>query len=329
MSRADELLAAANPVTAPLPDEVVESALRRVLARAAAERPMPAPRRARSRRARVLLAVTVTVAASAFTLVSVLPAGRAPDAVGTAWTQNVIRRAYAVLADAGAGVLYVQMTVHQAFPNANAGKGVYDDYTVESWTELGGTQRYWTKVTSAAEPNDEVPLAADTNWTVAADGQETSFDQNSNTITVTTGRATRLPGTGAAPVDPATLALASGLPLADAKRTLRPADRDHRLTFSDLLRQLITSHGATVEGPVSLDGVPAIRLSAQNGVMVYVDQKSYRPLEIDTNQAPDYTATIKIGAYETLPAGAATAPDLPALHPSAKVIQTQNSVQSH
>jgi hypothetical protein len=329
MSRADELLAVANPVTAPVPDEVVDSALRRVMERAAAEPPLPAPRRARPRRAAALLAVTVAVAASALTLVSALPAEREPETVGTAWAKNVFRRADAVLAGAGVGVLYVQMTVHQAFPNANAGKGVYDDYTVESWTELGGTQRYWAKVTSAAEPNDEVPLAADTNWTVAADGQETSYDQNSNTITVTTDRGTRLPGTDAAPVDPATLALAGGLPLADAKRTLRPADGDHRLTFSALLRQLIDSHDATVDGTVSLDGVPAIRLSAQNGVTVYVDQKSYRPLEIDTNQAPDYTATIKIGAYETLPAGSMTAPDLPALHPSAKVIQSQTRVPSN
>jgi hypothetical protein len=326
MSRADELLAAANPVTAPVPDEVVESALRRVTARAAVEQSLPAPRPARPRGARAVLAVAAAVAvgAGAFTLVNVLPAGRGPAAVGTAWAKNVIRRTTAALADAGSGVLYVEMTVHQAFPDANGGTGVYDDYTVDSWTELGGTDRYWTKVTSAAEPNDEVPVAADTTWTVAASGRETTYDQNSDTITVTSDRAKHPPAHDAAPVDPATLALASGLPLADAKRTLRPADGDHQLTFSDLLRQVIDSHDATVVGTVSLDGVAAIELSAHNGVSVYVDQKTYQPLEIDTNQAPDYTATMKFGAYETLPPGSVTAPNLQALHPNAKVVQAQD-----
>jgi hypothetical protein len=316
MSRADDLLTAANPVSAPVSDEVVDEALRRVLARTAAE-PLPttarSPRRRRARRAAALATVAVVVAA-VFLVANVVPTGREPGTVGTAWAKSVIRRANAALADAASGVLHVEMTVHEAFPDANGGHGVTDDFTVDSWDDLSATGPRWASVTTAAEPNDEVPVAADTIWTVVTNERLTSYDQNSNTITVGIARAF-------ASADPATLSLAGSIGTKDALQSSTSPGGGLQLTFSELLRRLIDSNDVTVVGTVSRAGSPAIEISAANGVSVYVDPQTYQPLEIDVNRAPSYTETITFGAYETLPAGSVTAPDLQALHPDAKVVQ--------
>jgi len=96
-------------------------------------------------------------------------------------------------------------------------------------------------------------------------------------------------------------------------------------TFSQLVARLIRTPNVTVDRHATLDGGPAIRITALHGrAILYAQSRSYTPLEFVTfgdpgaNPASITRITMRFAAYETLPHGSVSPPDLQTLHRSAR-----------
>jgi hypothetical protein len=93
----------------------------------------------------------------------------------------------------------------------------------------------------------------------------------------------------------------------------------HRLpaTFAQLVAGLIRSPNVTVDGHAILDGRPAVKITALHGrAILYAQPRSYTPLEFVTTGDPGATPahiariTMRFAAYEMLPHGSVSPPNL-------------------
>ena len=305
----DALMRSMNPVTEPPSSEAVEAALRRLLAeprRAGAS--VPGRRRwiSRSSRTRLVLGggLLVAVIAASFAAINLLPASSHSAGIGDALAKDVVARTADVAGGAGNGILHIDMLVTQT----SAGPSGEVHYRVQSWAQLSAPHAYWETSYSGS----------DVSTTVLVRGRVEHYDSASNTLS---GGAKRVAGAQprAALFDPAYHSVLAVLhPGSVTPHQLPP-------TFSQLVARLIQSPNVTVDRHATLDGRPAIRITALHGrAILYTQPHSYTPLEFVTfgdpgaNPASIARITMRFAAYETLPRGSASPPDLQKLHPRAR-----------
>ena len=306
----DGLMRAINPQTAPPSSEVVEAALQRLLAEPELATATAAGRRrwfSRSPRAGLALAGGLLVAAisAAFAATNLLPTSSHSAGVGNAWAKDVVVRTANAAAGGGNGILHIDMLVTQS--SANRSDDVH--YRVQSWAQLSAPHAYW----------ETSSFRSDVTTTVLERGQVESYDSASNTLS---GGAKRITGAQprAALFDPAYHAVLAVLYPRNAPGHQLPP------TFSQLVARLIRSRNVTVDRHATLDGRPAIRITALRGqAILYAQPRSYTPLEFvtigDPGASPANIAriTMQFAAYETLPHGSVSPPDLQKLHPRARL----------
>ena len=305
----DALMRSMNPAIEPPSTEAVETALRRLLAEPrTAGASVPGRRRWISKSSHTRLVVggglLVAVIAASFAAINLLSASNHSLGVDDALAKDVVARTADVAGGAGNGILHIDMLVTQT----SASTSGLVHYRVESWAQLSAPHAYWETSSSGS----------DLSTTVLVRGRVEYYDSASNTLS---GGAKRVAGAQprAALFDPAYHSVLAVL----YPRDITP----HQLppTLSQLVVQLIQSPNVTVNRHATLDGRPAIRITAQHGrAILYAQPHSYTPLEFvtfgDPGASPASIAriTMRFAAYETLPHGSASPPDLQKLHPSAR-----------
>lgn len=306
----DALMRSINPKTAPPSAEVVEAALKRLLAEPELASGTAHVRRgwiSRSPRARLALAGGLLGAAIAagFGVINLLPASSHSAGVGDAWAKDAVARTAAIAAGAGNGILHIDMFVTQT--SAKRSDAVH--YRVQSWSELSPPRAYWETTSSGS----------DLSTTALVRGHVEYYDSASNTLS---GGAKRIAGDQpqAALLDPAYHSVLAVLYPRNATAARLPA------TFSQLVARLIRSPHVTVDRHATLDGRPAIRITALHGrATLYTQPRTYTPLEFVTtgdpgaNPASMARISMRFAAYETLPRGSVSPPDLQKLHPKARL----------
>jgi len=103
--------------------------------------------------------------------------------------------------------------------------------------------------------------------------------------------------------------------------------------FAQMLAQLITEPGVTVDQDAILHGAPAIAIRSSNRQgTLYVEPGTYRPLEFAAtteNPLAGHPTTIRsttvFNTYETLPNGSAHVPNLVLEYPHATVAPWETS----
>jgi hypothetical protein len=305
----DALMRSMNPSTEPPSFEALEAALQRLLAEAEpAGASVPGRRRwiSRSSRTRPALAagVLVAVIAAAFAAINLLPASSHPAGVGTALAKDVVARTADVATGAGDGILHIDMLVTQT--SANKSDEVH--YRIQSWAQLSAPHAFWETSYSGS----------DVSTTVLLRGRVEYYDSASNTLS---GGAKRVSGARprAALFDPAYHSVLVVLYPSNVTAHQLPP------TFSQLVARLIRAPNVTVDRHATLDGRPAIRITALQGrAILYAQPRSYTPLEFVTfgdlgaDPASITRITMRFAAYETLPHGSVSPPDLQKLHRSAR-----------
>jgi hypothetical protein len=305
----DAMMRSMNPATAPPSSGELEAALQRLLAEdelATATAAGRRPRIARSPRPRLALAagVLVAVIAASFAAINLLPASSHSAGVGNALAKDVVARTAALAGGAGNGILHIDMLVTQA--SASTSREVH--YRVQSWAQLSAPHAYWE--TSYA--------GSDVSTTVLVHGRVEYYDSASDTLS---GGTKRVAGAQprAALFDPAYHSVLAVLYPGNVTAHQLPP------TFSQLVARLIRSPNVTVDSDATFDGRPAIRITALHGrAILYTQPHSYTPLEFVTvgdpgaNPASIARITMRFAAYETLPHGSVSPPDLQKLHPSAR-----------
>ena len=304
----DALMRSMDPAAAPPSSGALEAALERLLAEtepataAAAGRPGIA----RSPGARLALAagVLVAVIAASFAAINLLPASSHSAGVGDALAKDVVARTADVAGGAGNGILHIDMLVTQT--SASTSGELH--YRVESWAQLSAPHAYWETSSSGS----------DISTTVLVRGRVEYYDSASNTLS---GGAKRVAGAQprAALFDPAYHSVLAVLYPRNVTAHQLPA------TISQLIARLIRSPNVAVDRHATLNGRPAIRITALHGrAILYAQPHSYTPLEFVTfgdpgaNPASIARITMRFAAYETLPHGSVSPPDLQKLHPSAR-----------
>jgi hypothetical protein len=306
----DALMRSINPQATPSSSEVMEAALERLLAEPElTTAPATAGRRwiSRSPRARLALAggLLGAVIAAVFGAINLLPASSHSAGVGDAWAKDVVARTADVASGAGNGILHIDTLVTQTSANRS------DDvrYRVQSWAELSTPHAYWETTTSGS----------DVSTTVLVRGQVAYYDSASNTLS---GGSKRITGSQprAALLDPAYHSVLAVLYPGNATAPRLPA------TFSQLVARLIRSPNVTVDRHATFDGRPAIRITALHGrATLYAQPRTYTPLEFVTTGDPGASPasiariSMRFTAYETLPHGSVSPPDLQKLHPKARL----------
>ncbi len=351
MSSTDELISRVNPVTIDPSVEEVDRALARIASRLEEAGPehfgardgrsaagrRGGPRVGVGRRTGLRIAAVGGLAAAGLAAVSLAPSGHHGGVVSEAWAKTVLAKTRAALTDQGSGILHVIIDEQDTVPNAN-GDQVTHSLTIEDWSDESSDD-YWAKETLAPGGGQ----STDTAWTVNTPDSTTIYDADSNLIrTFTNSAHVKIehpefsdPAAQqlAAYVDQATIDLAAAnLP---KSVIVNPGSGQvsvpgplQRVSFAGLLRQLISSNDATVQGPITQNGHSEIQIDTQNGVTVYVDPQTYAPLELDFNGTPRTgssvptvaSTTLTFQTYETLPADSVTPPDLQQLYPNATVV---------
>jgi len=307
----DALLRSINPSCEPPSSDALETALQRLFAEAdmartpAARRRWPVSSPPRQMRIALAAGLLVVVIAAAFAVINQLPASSRSDGVGTALAKDVIARTANVAAGTRNGVLHIDMRVTQT----SAGTASAVRYRVQSWTQLGAPHAYWETIYSGSA----------VSTTVLMGGRFEYYDSRSNTIS---GGAKRIAGgrPRVALLDPAYHSVLAALYPGNAPVRRLPA------TFAQLLVRLIRSPHVTVDRHASLDGRPAIRITALHGrAIIYARPDSYTPLEFVTAGDPGAhrgsiaRITMRFAAYGTLPHRSVSPPDLQKLHPRARL----------
>ncbi len=306
----DSLMRSINPPIEPPSSEAVEAALQRLLTDPELATATAFGRRrwiSTSRRTRLALAggFLVVAIAAAFAAINLLPASSRSAGVGTAWAKDVVARTAAVATGAGNGILHIDMSVTQTSAHNS------DDvrYRVQSWAQLSTPHAYWETSYSGS----------DVSTTVLVRGQVEYYDSASNTLSDGAKRVA-----GAQPpatlFDPAYHSVLAVLYPRNAPAHQLPA------TFSLLVARLIRSPNVTVDRHATLDGRPAIRITALHGrAILYAQPHSFTPLEFVTfgdpgaNPASIARITMRFAAYETLPHSSLLPPNLQKLHPRARL----------
>jgi hypothetical protein len=247
-----------------------------------------------------LFAAAIVVA---FAAISLLPASSSPTGVNKAWARDAVARAAAVSAGRGNGVLHIDMLVS----DTSAALATPARYRLDSWTRLSGPFAYWQVIRSGSDV---------TTTTVLGDRVE-SYDSSSNTLS---GGTKQIAGAQPRAVlfDPAYHAVLSLLYPGETNAKTLPR------TLSALIARLIRSPHVRVTRTAHFDGKPAVRITALGGrAVLFLQPRTYRPLEFviagDPGAGPQREAvmTMRFDAYETLPRGAVSPPNLAQLHPSA------------
>ena len=308
----DTLMRDFNPTTEPPSPEVVDAALRRVLAEPALrEQGMPAQRIGRRRLRLSLAGVVLAAAVAAFAVINLLPSSSMPAGVGKAWARDVAARSAAVAAGEGDGILHIDVLMTQT---STGGAGPVR-YRVESWSQLRSPHGFWETTVSRG----------DETTTTVLDNHIETYDSRTRTLS----GATKQIGGGAPRAtlfDPAYHAALTVLYPQEAPG-MGQGGRAHGLPRSlpQLIARLIRSPGVTIDRTARIDGRPAIRITSFRGrAILYVEPRTYTPVEFmmhgDPGAVRPVTIAMRFLAYETLARGSAQPPDLQRLHPRARYV---------
>jgi hypothetical protein len=313
-----ELIGKTDPILseAPPTDEATEAAFRALIASGTAASPALGARARRPRRVLVRASAGVAAAgAVAFAAVNLLPASQTPGAVGAAWAKRVIAHAAVAAAGSGSGILHIVATTTS---------GNYTG-TYQSWDSKTSSDTFWSTDAAGAD-NTTGPNTG--MLTLSGDTLE-SYDAASNTLRevqrIPPSRAMALEAEG----NPAYAAVLELTEYPGAATTTSAAPSQTPETFSDLIAALLKDSGVTADTGASVNGQSAIRISDQAGARLlyslYVAPQTYTPLRLvasSTTNGNESTITTTFDAYETLPAGSVSMPNLAELYPNAKVVSS-------
>jgi hypothetical protein len=332
-----ELIGEADPLrpdVAPT-DADIEAAFRSLLGSRPPTETPSAVRSVRRHPRRVILRAGIgvtTAGAIAFAAVNLLPTSpTTPGAVSDAMAKRVIAHVTATLAGPGSGILHIVVTTTSTANN-------YID-TYQSWDSQTSPDMFWS---TDQEGSDNTSGPDTSALTISGDTLET-YDAASNIVhevqRVPPSRLAGLEANGN-PAYQDALALSEQENVYPAATgTTQPAggaSSSQVPTFSDLIVALLKGPGVTVNPNASINGESAINITDQTEprtlYKLYVQPQTYTPLQLSEtspthgNDTAPSTITTTFNIYETLPAGAASMPDLAQLYPNAKVLSTLISI---
>jgi hypothetical protein len=181
-------------------------------------------------------------------------------------------------------------------------------YRVESWTTLSRPYAYWQIIRSGS----------DTATTTVVGNRVEAYDSASNTLSGAVKRIAGMPR--AVLFNPAYYAALNVLYQGQIARHNLPP------TLPALITRVIRSPHDKVSRSAHFDGHRAVRITALGGrAVLYLQPHTYVPLEFVTTGDPaagplnEARMIMRFDAYETLPRGSASPPDLQRLHPGARV----------
>jgi hypothetical protein len=297
----DDAIRAANPLTGQRPDAEIDAALARLLRTmpVSADEPRTPSWTPATARLALALGVLVIALVVAFAATNLLPPSGTPGGVSEAWAARVLARTYAALAGSGDGILHIDETVTVTATGPHSRRL---SYQTESWQQQTSPYDYWSKGSDGSY------------WTIV-NRQLEHYEAPYNTLYETPQLS---------PLEVSQDRWLDNPAWQVEARLLGHASTS--ASYADLIARLFKTQGATVDPDASVNGQAAISITsvATSGATqkLYVRPVTYEPVEevISGRDGSEKSTIItKFSAYQTLPAGSVSPPNLQQLHPNARV----------